>query len=424
MNQNNLKFDKKIYPNNIIHTQLNESLILVSEEMTSAESYALGFFYEIGSRDDIKELNGIAHFIEHCTFRRTSKLSSKQIASRFESLGAYANAFTTQESTCFYVRALKKNFSPVFKLLNEITLDTQFNPVDVDKERQIILEEIKSYEDDPEESIFDYGDKTIFGEHPMGSSILGTELSLNNINIENLKEYHERNYKKGKLIISYVGPHSHKFLLDTITKYLLKTVVQEYYPVNRIKPDILPSAIIEIEKPVSQSHILIGSRIPGFDEDNKYVLPLFNILFGDGMSSRLYQNLRDKYGIAYSIYSTLQVHSDSGVLYVYAASDTKKLKKTQTLIIEEIDKIINSKIGGKELHRAKEQLKSSLIMEQESLSARMQSIAKNIIMKTEFEEMKETIKSIDNIKAEEIRNYVAQYFNPNSISIVRMIGTG
>lgn len=419
---------KSIKPNNMVlntklETQLSENLILVSEEIPNAESYALGFFFEIGSRDEKSEFNGIAHFIEHCAFRRTSKFNSKQIASKFESFGAYANAFTTQESTCYYVRALKNNFVPVFRLLSDITLDTKFDESDAEKEKQIILEEIKSYDDDPEESIFDVGDKIIFGDHPMGASILGTEDTLNKITIDDLERFHKNYYLNGKLVISYVGPHNHQYILDNISKYLIKNQNNSYTQVERLKPEVLAITEIEVEKSVSQSHLLIGSRIPGYDEDTRYILPLFNILFGDGMSSRLYQNLRDKFGIAYSIYSTLQIHSDSGILYIYAASDTKKLKKTQKLIIDEIQKLLDKGVSSKELHRSKEQLKSSIIMEQESLSARMQSLAKNVLMFTDFEDIKKTMTEINSISSKDIHDLIELYISPNKLSIVKMIGT-
>ncbi|MBX3043461.1 MAG: insulinase family protein [Candidatus Kapabacteria bacterium] len=411
---------RDLYRSKINSTQIRENLTVVSEEIPSAETYALGFFYDTGSRDEKQEENGIAHFIEHCAFRRTNRYSSRQIASKFESLGAYANAYTTQESTSFYVRALKDNFLPTFKLLNDITRNTVFNEKDIEKERQIIIEEIKSYDDDPEESIFDYGDKLIFGAHPMGTSILGTEENLLSFDSHKLKDYHRNNFKNGRLIISYAGPHSHDYI---VKKTLLYTSISEDSSSLRIReyPEILPKGEIEVEKQVSQSHILLGSRIPGYSFETRYTLPMFNILFGDGMSSRLYQNLRDRHGIAYSIYSTIQVHSDSGVFYIYAASDKNKLKKTEKLIAEQIDKFLNYPLKDPELQRTKEQFKTSIIMELESLSARMQGLAKAVFMESGFENIKETISIINDVSADDIKNTVAKYINSDNLSSVRFI---
>jgi predicted Zn-dependent peptidase len=406
--------------NRINSTEISENLLLVSEEIPTAETYSLGFFYEVGSRDELPEVNGIAHFIEHCAFRRTNRYSSRQIATKFESLGAYANAYTTQESTSFYVRALKSNFLPTFKLLNDITRNTVFLPKDIEKERQIIIEEIKSYDDDPEESIFDYGDKQIFGQHSMGTSILGTEESLMNIDEHKLRDYHHHNFKMGRLVISYAGPHSHDFILNKTRLYINRSD-EPFHSAERIEPPILPNSEIDIEKSVSQSHLLIGTRIPGYCHDTRYELPLFNILFGDGMSSRLYQNLRDRYGIAYSIYSTLQIHSDCGVFYIYAASDKNKLKRTERLIIEELDKFLNNPLKDKELQRAKEQLKTSMILELESLSARMQSLSKSILMKSDFEDIHETIEIINNIQSLDIKEIVSKYIKPDALSKIRIL---
>ena len=418
----NLSTKKQDYSNidRINSTEISENLLLVSEEIPTAETYSLGFFYEVGSRDELPEVNGIAHFIEHCAFRRTNRYSSRQIATKFESLGAYANAYTTQESTSFYVRALKSNFLPTFKLLNDITRNTVFLPKDIEKERQIILEEIKSYEDDPEESIFDYGDKQIFGQHSMGTSILGTEESLMNIDEHKLRDYHYHNFKLGRLVISYAGPHSHDFILNKTRLYINRSD-EPFQSPERIEPPILSKSEIDIEKSVSQSHLLIGTRIPGYCHDTRYALPLFNILFGDGMSSRLYQNLRDRYGIAYSIYSTLQIHSDCGVFYIYAASDKNKLKRTERLIIEELDKFLNNPLKDKELQRSKEQLKTSMILELESLSARMQSLSKSILMKSDFENIHETIEIINNIQSLDIKEIVAKYIKPDALSKIRIV---
>jgi len=408
--------------NNIFHTEISDNISVVTEEIPSAETFSLGFFYDVGSRDEPTNLNGIAHFIEHCAFRRTNKYSSRQIASKFESLGAYANAYTTQENTSYYVRALKQHFLPILKLLNDITRNTVFDQRDIEKERQIILEEIKSYDDDPEESIFDYGDKILFGTHPMGSSILGSEEYLNLINIEELSNFHNKHYKSGKLVISYTGPDSHNYVVQKAKTYL-NFQDYEYIPSNRIAPPVLSTEIINIDKTQSQSHLLMGARIPGHNFDTKYPLPLFNILFGDGMSSRLYQNLRDKHGIAYTIYSTLQIHSDCGIFYIYAASDKNKLNKTEKLISEEIDKFLNKPLKESELHRSKEQLKSSIIMELESLSTRMQSIAKSVLTNSEFENIYDTINIIDSLKANDIKDTVAKYISTDKLSKVRFIGS-
>lgn len=406
-----------IINSNIQSTSINEHVLVVTEFIPTAETYALGFFYDIGSRDETTEESGIAHFIEHLSFRRTNRYSSRQIASKFESLGAYANAYTTQESTSFYVRALKDNFLPILKLLNDITRNTIFDARDIEKERQIILEEIKSYDDDPEESIFDYGDKLIFGNHSMGTSILGTEDTLENIDSSKLENFHNKYYKNGKLIISYAGPHNHDYIVRKTSLFLVPPSDKLNAP-TRIAPEIVAPDVQIIEKSINQAHLLLGARIPEYSFDSRFLLPLFNILFGDGMSSRLYQNLRDRHGIAYSIYSTIQVHSDCGVFYIYAATDKNKINKTEKLIIDEIDKFLNNPLRESELQRAKQQLKTSMIMELESLSARMQSLAKSIMMKDKFENIHETIEIIDNLKAEEIKEVVDTYISPQKLSKV------
>ncbi|MDX9789593.1 MAG: pitrilysin family protein [Candidatus Kapaibacterium sp.] len=411
---------KNLYSSSKINSdKIGNNIHVLTEEIPSSETYALGFFYETGSRDETPDNAGIAHFIEHCAFRRTRKYSARQIASKFESIGAYANAYTTQETTSFYVRALKDNFLPAFKLLNDITRNTVFENRDIEKERQIIIEEIKSYEDDPEESIFEYGDKLIFGNHPMGAPILGNIDSLNSINSEILTKYHDDNYKSGNLIICYAGPLKHDFVYKKSLSYVDRFSDKS---ANRVRtmPAVEPASELIVEKPVSQSHILLGTRIPGYSFESRFILPIFNVLFGDGMSSRLYHNLRDRQGIAYSIYSTLQVHSDCGVFYIYAATDKNKTEKTEKLILGEIDKFLNKPLRESELQRAKEQLKSSIIMELESMSARMQSLAKSVLMKSDFEDIHDTIKIIDSVNALTLKETVSKYIS-NNLSTVKLI---
>lgn len=410
----------KTFLSKINLTEISSNLVVVSEEIPSAETFALGYYYECGSRDESPEENGIAHFIEHCAFRRTKRYSSRKIASLFESVGAYANAYTTQESTSFYVRALKENFLPTFKLLNDITRNTIFDFRDIEKEKQIILEEIKSYDDDPEEYIFDCGDRLIFGDHPMGSSILGNEKSLNNFTDITLSNFHNKYYRQGKLFICCAGPFSHSYLVKKALIYI-DDYNLGYIAPNRSIPEIINPSELELDKSQSQSHLLLGSRIPGYSFESRFHLPIFNILFGDGMSSRLYQNLRDKFGIAYSIYSTLQVHSDCGVFYIYAACDKAKLKRTEKLIFEETDKFLNSPLKDSELNRAKIQLKSSMVIEMESLSARMQLLSKSLLMKTDFEDIRQNAEMIDSITSLDIKEAIAKYIGNDKFSKVRLI---
>lgn len=409
--KNKIKIKKhSTEPMNINRTQFSNGLTLVTEQIPNAESIALGIFVNAGSRDDYSKYWGIAHFMEHCVFRRSEKRTSKKIAGEFESLGAYTNAFTSQEYTCFYVRALKQHFRKTLSILFDIILHPLLLQKEIEKERLIILEEIKSYEDDPEEYIFDIGDRIVFGEHPLGNPIIGNKETVSLINSTELKHFHDEFYRSNNIVISLVGDIEHH-KAELAVETLFTSLEPRIYSQKRTPPKPEFPAILEIAKPVQQSHLLLGKRAASLKDDDRTSLMVFNILFGDGMSSRLYQRLRDRHGVAYNIFSTLQMHSDSGVFYIYAATDAKKIIITENMIFEQMDKILNDKITNSEVNRAKEQLKSSLIMDLESMSARMQSLAKNELLTGKHESVKQIIERIDTITIESIRQTASKYFD-------------
>lgn len=399
----------------IQRTKLNNGLTVVTERIPNAESIALGIFVNAGSRDDHENFWGTAHFMEHAVFRRSQKRTSRRIAGEFESMGAYTNAFTSQEYTCFYVRSLKKHFRKTLNILFDITINPLLLQKEIEKEQLIILEEIKSYEDDPEEYIFDLGDKIVFHDHPLGNPIIGTKESVGAITSINLMQFHQQYYKPDNIIITFVGDIDHNYILTSISN-LFGGLESGNKISTRIAPAPFNPQTLELARPVQQSHLLLGKRAASLKDDDRTALMIFNILFGDGMSSRLYQKLRDRHGIAYSIFSTLQMHSDAGVFYIYAATDTKKVRTTEQMIFEQMNQILSDKLTKSEINRAKEQLKSSLIMDLESMSARMQSLAKNELLIGDHESVHDIIERIDSITLASVKDTAIKYFGDNQWS--------
>lgn len=384
-------------------------LNIVTEEIPGVESIALGIAINAGSRDDFKDKEGLAHFMEHIVYRHTKTKNSRQIAEGFESVGAYANAFTTQEHTCFYVRTLTKHFNKTFKLLADLALNPIFREKDIEKERAVIIEEIRSSYDDPEEYIFDLGDNTIFEEHPLGNPIQGFEETVEKITSDDLREFHDKYYHPSNFTIIAVGNINHKKTVEISEKFFKsfgKKNSLERLPI----PEILSEKEYSEELPISQSHLLFGKKISSFSSVERYPLLLLNTLLGDGMSSRLYQRLREKNGIAYSIYSTINYYSDCGVFYIYVATDKTKLKKSENLIFQELNKL-REKISLPNLKKAKEQLKSALIMDMENLTTRMISIIKDELILKKRESMEDVINSIDNVTLEQIQIIASYYFS-------------
>ena len=395
---------------NYSKTVLKGDLRVLTEEIQSVESFALGITVGSGSRDDLQDKSGTAHLLEHTAFRQSKKHSSKEIAERFENIGAYCNAFTTKENISFYVRALKNNLKKSLNLLSELVCEPVFKKNDCQKERLIILEEIKSSEDDPEEYIFDLAEKIIFDGNTLSEPIMGSQESILNISEDDVKDYYNLNFTKSNTIISCAGNISHDEISDLIdSNFKFYNIAIKSPRTNNVVKNNCKK--IELHKSFQQSHILAAIHVKGHYAEEKYALSLLNIIFGDGMSSRLNQRLREKHSLAYNIYSSAQIYRDNGGFFIYAACENNKIKKIENLIFLEIEKLLSGGISDTEYSRAREQLKSSLIMSLESMTSRMESLAKNEFYSGEYESVNTMIDIIDSISKDEIMKLVTQYFH-------------
>ena len=385
---------------------------IISEEIPTVESFSLGIFTDVGSRNDPQGKEGLAHFLEHSLFRRTKTRSSRAIASEFESVGAYTNAYTTKEHLSFYVRALKPHFRKTFSLLSDLVLNPMFIRKEIEKERQIILEEIKSYEDDPEEMIFDEADKMLFTGHPLGVPIAGYSDTVKDISCSDLESFHSHHFMPDNILIACSGNILFEQIVNYSTNYFSKlnnnSSLSKTAPLERTNYKKK-----ELDKPFSQTHLLLARRLPLISSEEKYPLGLLNIILGDGMSSRLNHQVRERHGLAYNVESSFQLLTDCGGFYIYAAMERKFCQKTEKLIHNQMLKLIESDITATELNRSKEQLKSSTVMAMESMSNRMQSLAKSELMLHRYEDISSTIDMIDSISLDEIKSTAEKYLNPS-----------
>lgn len=397
-------------------TVLENGVRVVTEEIPSAESFSLGFMVGAGSRDDSPDAAGAAHFVEHASFRRTSSRTSRGIADRFESVGAYANAYTTKETTCYYARAMKNRFSGIFNALSDIILRPVFKKRDVDKERSIILEEIKSYDDDPEESIFEDADRLLFGDNPISRSIAGDAESVQSITENDLIDFHKNYYSSNNLIVAFAGSIEHDRIVGKVENAFGD--LRRGAEVSRVVPEIIPSSKVKFDKNFQQSHILFARRLPALKPIEKYPYALLISILGDGMSSRLNWRIREKYGLTYSIYSSAEYFSDCGAAYVYADCDSKNLNLVEELIREELLNLKKKPINKSEFARAKEQLKSGSIISMENLSTRMQTLAKDELESGERENVRSMIERIDSARLDSVNEIVEEIYAGDDRSVV------
>lgn len=394
-------YTKSVLPNGIR---------VLTEEVPHVQSFALGIWVDIGSRDEKPAQQGIAHFIEHLVFRGTAKRSARQIANYVESVGGYVNAFTTKEHTCFYVRALSKHFNKVCDLLADTVLHPLFRPQDVEKERAIIIEEMKSYDDEPEEAIFDYLDTAMFGSHPLAHPIVGTARSVASISAEDITAFHQQKYGGNAMVVSVAGNIPHSVVCSAVAQHM--NDVPHIAARQRRSPKQHTAQSLVIHKPIQQAHLALGAIAPGAASDDFFTLAVLNTFLGEGMSSRLNQSIRERHGIAYTANSSVADMRDCCILSLYAAMEHGNLAKTEQLIERELELLRTKDVGKAELQRAKEQVKSQLIMSFESMSGRMHTLAKSELYVGEYDDMSRTLDIIDAIDSHAINQLVHTWFAP------------
>lgn len=402
----------QLYTSSVQRSVLPNGLRIISEYVPTVESFALGMWINAGSRDEGAALAGTAHFIEHLIFRRSRRHSARHIAAAFENIGAYTNAFTTKEHTCFYVRALKRHFRKCASLLGEISLEPAFHPADIEKERDVILEEIKGYDDEPEEQIFDEAERRLFAGHSLAHPIAGQAETVAAITRDDITEFHTVRYSPSDMIFAVAGNISHTEAIAVATSFFGAKRDTFSNLLVRSAPNPVQGESVVITKSFQQSHIVSAARIEGAKSPDRYTYAVLNTLFGDGMSSRLYQRLRERSGLAYSVYSTVQLLSDCGTIAVYAGVDTKNTDKARRCIVEETDKLLQTKVTDKETARAKEQVKASIVMGLEDMSSRMNYLAKSELEEGGFEPAEAAIAKVDTVTAADVLRVAQTYLAP------------
>lgn len=375
---------------------LPNGIRVLCDPISTVDSCAVGFWVRAGTRDEPKGGDGVAHFVEHTSFRRTPTRTMSKISRDFENVGAYVNAYTTKEETCYYVRTLSDHLERVLTTLADVVINPVFTHSDVEKERSIITEEIRSYEDEAEEFIFDLGEAQIFGGHALGVPIVGTTSSVAAITAENVRGFHNRNYHAGSLVVAVSG----KVDVDKFARSV-EDVTRDVQPrkrsAKRSTPRVQSPSSITVTRGVQQAHVLWQRRVDGYMSRDKFGLQVLNVVLGDGMSSRLNVRLRESKGLAYSVYSQVQLFGDCGTIAIYAGVDERKVDRVNVMIGDVLEDIAHNGIRRTELLRAITQLRAGKLMSLESLTARMTMLGKGVMEEGAPENPYKTIASIERV---------------------------
>lgn len=391
-------------------TTLDNGLRIVTEHIESVKSISVGIWVKTGSRNETEEQGGVTHFLEHMLFKGTESRTAFDIAQSMESVGGYLNAFTSSEYTCYYARCVEDQLDRALDVLSDMVLHPSFPEEEVEKEKKVVIEEMKMYRDSPDDYLFEEFSSKMFEGHALGRPILGTEETVSSFSREDLYSYMADRYKPSNLLVAVAGHVDHDKVVEVVNNYfgqLESDLVQnEKQPIEELNPQKL-----ELTKAIEQTHYVLGRRGLNFDHEDKYLLLLANTILGGGMSSRLHQNVREKYGYCYSIQTFNQSYSDTGIWGVYVGTDKEYVEHVHELVVAELDKIRNEIVPAKELEEAKSQLKGKLLLSQENTSNRMMRLAKSELYFDRFVTLDELEENIMNVTAEQIQEFAKDFFD-------------
>ncbi|MFU8812686.1 MAG: M16 family metallopeptidase [Balneolaceae bacterium] len=392
-------------------TELPNGLTIVSERIESVKSVSAGIWVKTGSRHETDEQAGVTHFLEHMLFKGTERRSAYDIAQSMESVGGYLNAFTSTEYTCYFARCLDTKLNRAMDVLSDMVQHSVFPEEELEKEKKVVLEEMKMYKDSPDDYVFELFSSQVFDGHPIGRPIIGYENTVSNFTRQNLFDYMAERYRPDNILVAVAGHVDHDEVVALVRDHLNLSRKDKTQRVEQPLTSYKPSQQEET-RVIEQSHMVLGRRGLSFDHSDKYLLLLAHTVLGGGMSSRLHQNIREKYGYCYSIGPFNQSYTDSGLFGVYIGTDKEYVPHVRELIHQEFEQLRTVEIGDKELSEAKAQLKGKLLLSQENTSNRMTRLAKSELYYNRFVSLDELVQNIDAVTAEEVLTFSAEFFDP------------
>lgn len=397
-------------------TILDNGIRVISEALPHANSVSIGIWVANGSRHERRESNGVAHFIEHLLFKGTSRRSALDIAREIDSVGGILNAFTSREYVCYYAKVLDKFLPKAVDILVDIFHNSLFDPEEIEKERKVVLQEISMMEDNPDDSIHDLFHQHFWKGHPLGMSILGDQESVSSLSRDKIVGYKNHMYRADDIIITAAGKVDHQDLLDLIGK-LLPDVPQGSGKVACQNP-VYEKRMELIGKELEQVHMCLGVKGLPQHHSQRYEAFIMNTILGGSMSSRLFQEVREKQGLAYSVYSYMASHVDAGSLVVYAGSSQEHFTEVLEITVRELTRLKKEPISMLELDSAREQLKGNLILSLESSDNRMSKLAKNEIYFGGYQPLEEITAGFDRVTSESIMQLSSELLDDNYLTLV------
>ena len=401
---------------NVNKDVLDNGLTVLTERMPHVRSVSMGVWVKTGSRSESPELNGVAHFVEHLLFKGTRRRTAEEIAKQVDSIGGHLDAFTGKETACYSAKVLDDHLPLAFDILSDLVLNPRFDPEEMERERSVVLEEIKMEEDTPDDLVCEIFTQNFWRNQPLGRPILGTSRSVNRLDRDRVAGFFQEHYTPDQLVVSAAGHLDHRNILDLAVQHYGHL---ERRPNGRVPAPAKPcnSISLRTKKELEQAHICLG--VPGcaLTDRNRFAFYLLSTILGAGMSSRLFQNIREKQGLAYAIYSGLSSFRDTGCLSVYAGTSLENVGKVVSSVVREFRDLKEHRVKDEELRRAKDHLKGSLLLSLESSSSRMGNLARQELYFGDYTPPRETILDIDRVSADEVQGLAHSVFDTRQVAL-------
>jgi predicted Zn-dependent peptidase len=401
---------------NIRRTVLPSGLIVLTERMEHVRSVAMGVWMRAGSRHEIPELNGISHFVEHMVFKGTKSRSAQRIAREVDAIGGNLDAFTGKETVCFNVKVLDEHVPTALDVLSDLVLNPVFASEEIARERGVILEEIKMDEDSPDTLVHEIFTQNFWKGHPLGKPILGTRETVRSFEQNTLLRFFDERFQAGNMVFSAAGNLEHDPFVELVARHF-SSLAPGGTCSDGAAPTVTPRLHLRNKKSLEQVQLCLGVPAPPIGDESRYTTLLLNTILGGGMSSRLFQTVREERGLVYAIYSDLNPYRDTGSLCVYAGTSSDRALQVIDLIMEEFRRLKSEPLQPGELRRAKDQLKGNLLLSLESSTSRMSNLARQQMYFERFFGIEEILGRVETVTEEQVMAMATSLFQPDKVAL-------
>ncbi|MBL0713368.1 MAG: insulinase family protein [Desulfosarcina sp.] len=405
--------------NAVSKTVLPNGIKILTKRMPHVNSVSMGVWVNVGARDEARRENGLSHLIEHMIFKGTQKRSAYQIAKEFDAIGGQTNAFTAMENTCYHARVLETHLATMVDILTDIFLNSVFDAREVERERPIILQEIGMVEDSPEEYVHILSGRNFWGDNPLGRSILGSPENIVRFNAEAVRGFFQPCYQPDRIVVAAAGCVDHQALVDLISPTFESIRPGNEFP-ERVTPE--PGPLVDVcHRQLEQAHICLSAPGIATTDPRRYAFSLMNTIFGGNMSSRLFQEIREKHALAYSVYSYISSFEDTGMFGAYAGVDPSKAQEVTALIVAGLRRLKNEMVQPTELRAAKEYTKGSMLLASENNDNQMVRLAQGEINFGRHIPLAAVVERIEAVKADDITALAGALFR-NDQFVLTVLG--